>query len=282
MIDAINQQRNPPAVDPFQTEDAVSQQVPILANQQAGASTQQASQHNTIVARVRCGRHQQIHSGFRFISINRISATFADRSIHASTNTFAAAAAEEALRQYVCFGHGWAGQLHEASPTLGWIPVDRLWTCGNDMSQSLPSNNSKARRCEAAEKRSQGSDTDESNDDDHPPKADAEVDNLSAVPSYKQGMTGQEVKALGRKIPWRKILEILHRKVPDADPERSWQLVDMAGCWTFEWRWRPPHLHSSPAEASSVEKHGRLPRQIVVCGQGRSGVSHSCLGSFRP
>ena len=79
-------------------------------------------------------------------------------------------------------------------------------------------------------KRSQGSDTDESNDDDHPPKADAEVDNLSAVPSYKQGMTGQEVKALGRKIPWRKILEILHRKVPDADPERSWQLVDMAGC----------------------------------------------------
>ena len=73
----------------------------------------------------------------------------------------------------------------------------------------------------------QGSDTDDS-DTEEIKKPDGEV------PSYKQGMTRQQVKALDREIPWRKVLEMDSNYVEkfltaiqkEADSWSAWQSVE--------------------------------------------------------
>ena len=94
----------------------------------------------------------------------------------------------------------------------------------------------------------QGSDTEDS--DIEQPKKDG-----GKVPSYKQGMTRQEVKALDREIPWRKVLEMdstyiekfLTAIQKEADSWSTWQSVEPL----------------SDEEASRIFKHPRLKHRVL-------------------
>ncbi len=74
----------------------------------------------------------------------------------------------------------------------------------------------------------QDSQTDESNDDEKP------TSQTSSTPTYKQGMTRQELKALDREIPWRKICEMpanyvdkfLEAIIKESDSWSTWQSVE--------------------------------------------------------
>lgn len=106
----------------------------------------------------------------------------------------------------------------------------------------------------------------------------------TSLPEYKQGMTRQQIKALDREIPWRKVLEMPPSYVDkfllaiqkEADSWASWNSVEplSEGC--------RPNLQPSHLEEEGAEESSPLSRQILWHRRSSSKMQSGCLGSLRP
>lgn len=131
----------------------------------------------------------------------------------------------------------------DGSPLIGFGPLrDRChhaYLTTEERKQDLKSSGKDPNESDTT----QGSDTDDS--DVEEPK-----DHAGVKPSYKQGMSRQEVKALDSEIPWRRIAEMDEHYVEkflaaiqkEADSWSAWQSVEPLSSAEAEKVFRDPQL----------------------------------------
>ena len=93
----------------------------------------------------------------------------------------------------------------DASPDIGFGPPHKVFHYAYLTTKQREEDVKRINKDPTESDTTQGSDTDD-DDDQQPLQTSNETS--SAPPGYKQGMTRQEVKALDREIPWRKVLDM--------------------------------------------------------------------------
>ena len=235
-------------------QEAVSQQVPILENQQA--EQQQAQQQtgdatpplpfdpNTAVPATPPGTAVSVSSG----SAHSAPQLQTDDYMQADSTLpqLPQKRPFDSMITLIMDEKGDIARSHahwDGSPLIGFGPLrDRChhaYLTTEERKQDLKSSGKDPNESDTT----QGSDTEDS--DVEEPK-----DHSGMKPSYKQGMSRQEVKALDREIPWRRIAEMDEHYVEkflaaiqkEADSWSAWQSVEPLSSAEAEKVFRDPQL----------------------------------------
>ena len=119
----------------------------------------------------------------------------------------------------------------DGSPPIGFVPAPRL------LHKAYLSSSQRLEDVKDIGKAGDESDTSQESDDDDLEAPTSTT--MTAVPVYKQGMSRQELKALDREIPWRRILEMspsyidkfIEAVIKASESWATWESVQPSGAF---------------------------------------------------